>query len=53
MSRKNPQPICPITNQVLVYSGRGRPPVFARSVTVAERRAYWASLGIERKPRQR
>lgn len=53
MSRKNPQPICPITNQPLTYGGRGRPPVFAKSVTAAERRAYWDSLGVKHKGRPR
>lgn len=53
MSRKNPKPVCPITNQVLTYSGRGRPPVFHPSVPQAERAAYWASLGVTHKGRAR
>lgn len=53
MTRKNPQPVCPITNQVLTYSGRGRPPVFHKSVTQADRKAYWASLGVVHKGRPR
>jgi len=53
MARKNPEPVCPVTGQSLPYGGRGRPPVFAKSVTGAERKAYWASLGVTHKGRQR
>lgn len=39
---KNAERKCPITGQTLAYTGRGRPKVFADSVTAADRRAYRA-----------
>lgn len=31
---------CPVTGKPIPYSGRGRPPVFHPSVTLAQRKAY-------------
>lgn len=45
--RKDKLLICPVTNQPLVYLGRGRLPVFHASVTQAQRKAYKASLKAE------
>jgi hypothetical protein len=33
---------CPITSETLKYNGRGRPPVFSKNATAAQRREFKA-----------
>jgi len=41
--RKNSEPaVCPVSGQKLIYSGRGRPPVFHSSVTPKQHREHRA-----------